>query len=154
MIDRAGMADNSGKNAHMLQEAAQLVLNRCEAFRRNDFRFIFSTYHKDAPFLQAFATCEEYLQYARQHLQGAFRILSCRVIGMRSVAGDEAQVLFCLEVACSGVVQSTVELACIRRVGEKLHYHSGAKRNLSEFSGRVENITFEDFLDSDSLLFF
>jgi SEC-C motif-containing protein len=133
---------------------AELVLARCEAFRRNDFRFIFHSYHAEAPFLGAFSDCCDYLQYAEQVLRGAFKIIACRIVRERIVTADEAQVLFAMEVECGGAVQKTIELASIKCTEQGWRYHSGAKRPQEDFEDSLENINFEDFLNCDNLVFF
>lgn len=151
MIDMLQKFDRSSLKS---LEPKNLVLARCEAFRRNDFEFVFFSYHADAPFLQAFPDCRDYVQYAEQTLQDAFTINACRVARARQVAADEVQVLFMMEIECEGTVQKTMELACLKRTEEGWRYHSGAKRPLEEFSCPIEDIAFEDFLDSKSLVFF
>lgn len=135
-------------------EPAELVLARCEAFRCHDFRFIFNSYHEDAPFLQAFPDCGDYLDYAERALRSAFSIKGCRVVRVRAVGEGEVQVLFMLEVASQGQLLTTVELACLRHTGEGWRYHSGAKRPRTDFDCPPEEISFHDFLDCESLVFF
>jgi hypothetical protein len=133
---------------------AELVLARCEAFRQNDFSFIFHSYHDDAPFLQAFADCRDYLDYAGQALQGSFTINDCRIGRVRAVADDEVQVLFFMEIDCEGVIHKTIEMACLKRTTQGWRYHSGAKRPLEDFDSPLEDIDFAEFLDCATLVFF
>lgn len=135
-------------------DPADLVLARCNAFRQNDFSFIFHSYHEDAPFLQAFADCQDYLDYAAQALRGGFSINDCRIGRVRSVADDEVQVLFFMEVDCDGVIHKTIELACLKRTAQGWRYHSGAKRPLEDFDSPLEEIEFDDFLACATLVFF
>jgi hypothetical protein len=107
MIDMLQKFDRSSLKS---LEPKDLVLARCEAFRRNDFEFVFFSYHADAPFLQAFPDCRDYVQYAEQTLQDAFTINACRVARARQVAADEVQVLFMMEIECEGTVKKTWSL--------------------------------------------
>ncbi len=135
-------------------QPADLVLARCEAFRRHDFTFIFQSYHEDAPFLQAFPDCRDYVEYAAQALQGAFRINDCRIGRVRTVADDEVQVLFFMEIDSDGVIHRSIEMACLKLGEQGWRYHSGAKRPLEDFDSPLEDIDFENFLDCATLVFF
>lgn len=135
-------------------EPEQIVLARCDAFRRHDFRFIFQSYHRDAPFRQAFTDCGDYLAYADQALRGAFRIHGCRVLDVRSLDDDRSQVLFVMEVASDGELSTTVELAEFKRTPGGWRYFCGAKRPRGDFDCPLEDIEFGEFLDSESLVFF
>lgn len=135
-------------------EPSELVLARVKAFQRNDFSFVFHSYHADAPFLQAFPHCSDYLDYAEQALRGAFVIRECRIVRVRAVESGEVQVLFTMEVDYAGQVQRTLELACVKRTEQGWRYHSGAKRPVEDFSCAPEAVDFDEFFDSPSLVFF
>ncbi|MGE4545060.1 MAG: YchJ family metal-binding protein [Pedobacter sp.] len=135
-------------------QPADLVLARCDAFRQHDFSFIFHSYHEDAPFLQAFADCRDYLEYAAQALKGSFRINDCRIGRVREVADDEVQVLFFMEIDCDGVIHRTIEMACLKLTAQGWRYHSAAKRPLEDFDSPLEDIDFDEFLDCATLVFF
>lgn len=148
------MSHNGSGGALNDLQPADLVLARCEAFRRHDFSFIFHSYHEDAPFLQAFPDSRDYLEYAAQALRGSFRINDCRIGRVRTVADDEVQVLFFMEIDCDGVIHRSIEMACLKLSEQGWKYHSGAKRPMEDFDSPLEDINFENFLDCATLVFF
>lgn len=148
------MIQPNQSNALDTLEPSELVLARVEAFQRNDFSFVFHSYHVDAPFLQAFPNCRDYLNYAEQALRGAFIISDCRIVRVRKVDSGEVQVLFTMEVDYDGQIQRTLELARIKRTEQGWRYHSGAKRPVEDFSCSPEAVDFDEFFDSTTLVFF
>jgi SEC-C motif-containing protein len=134
---------------------AELILARVQAFARNDFAFVFHTYHPDAPFLQIFPDRESYLEYAARELQGRIVIVRCLIGRQRVVSEDEVEVLLQQEIrSLEGHPQETVELVRLRRTAMGWRYHSAARRLLTDFDKALESIDFEDFLRLGPPLFF
>jgi SEC-C motif-containing protein len=119
----------------------QLVEARARAFAGGDFAFIYDSYHCDSPFRRHFPVRDEYLSYARNDLQGRYRIHACQVLGDDTPFEDEARVLFFLDLEYGGERHQSLELARFLRTNDGWRYHSGQKVNRELFSGPLEEIT-------------
>jgi uncharacterized protein YchJ len=91
-----------------------LIQERVAAFRQQDFRAIFHSYHPDASFLHFFPDCDAYLAYAMAEIAGTFQITACKIL--RSCQqGETAEVLFQQRLNHRGVDIDSLEIARCHR---------------------------------------
>jgi len=91
----------------------ELILGRADAFARKDFKAIFYSYHRDAPFLHFFPDCSSYLAYAEAEIANAFQLSDCRIL--RSAhQGETADVLFSQRLIHRGEIFDSLEIARCR----------------------------------------
>ncbi len=119
----------------------QLVAARARAFADGDFAFIYDSYHCNSPFRRHFPARDEYLNYARNDLQGRYRIHSCRILCDDAPVAGEARVLFFLDLEYGGERHQTLELSRFLQTAGGWRYHSGHKVNREQLSGPLEEIT-------------
>ena len=87
-----------------------LIEERVAAFRQQDFRAIFHSYHLDAPFLHFFPDCDAYLAYAATEIAGTFSISACQILRSNQ-QGDTAEVLFRQRLIYKDEVMDSLEIA-------------------------------------------
>jgi len=122
----------------------ELIIARVAAFRREDFGFIYDSYHPDSFFREQFDDRAAYLAFAAEHLAGRIRIERCRIL-REEIGVSVARVIFYLRIAVAGDVQETFELARLYREPEGWLYHSSQKLGREEFPGAPEQLDFEHF---------
>jgi SEC-C motif-containing protein len=123
---------------------SQLILTRSRAFTEGDFGRVYDSYHPDSNFRRQFPDRQAYFDYARSVLAADFVIQECRILHER-VEGDQARVIFYLDVRFRGERIETFELALLLSTGEGWRYHSGQKLERSEFAGKIDEIDWDDF---------
>ena len=132
---------------------ADLVRERCRAFGRKNFAFIYDTYHPDSYFRRQFPDRQAYLEHGAQTLSADYRIRQCRVL-REEEEGEEARVLFYLETVYQGESVETFELSRFLVTAGGWRYHSSQKLARDEFPGPVEAIDFADFEKVRDKVFF
>jgi SEC-C motif-containing protein len=123
---------------------SQLILARSRAFTEGDFGFIYDSYHPDANFCRQFSDRQAYLDYARSVLAADFVIQECRIL-REKVEGEQARVIFYLDIRFRGERIETFELALLLSTGEGWRYHSGQKLERREFAGEIGEIDWDAF---------
>ena len=91
-----------------------LIQERVAAFREQDFRSIFHSYHPDAPFLHLFPDCDAYLAYAAAEIADNFQISACEIL-RSCLQGEAAEILFRQRLIHKGEVFDSLEIARCRR---------------------------------------
>lgn len=135
-------------------EPADLIEERCRAFREGDFGFVYDSYHPDSLFLQQFPDREDYLRYGRDVLARDFQIRRWRILRQRQIAADEVRLIFYLETRFRGETAEILEMATIIHTRVGWRYQGGQKMERREFPGPVETITFADFEKMREKIFF
>ncbi|MCD6527802.1 MAG: SEC-C domain-containing protein [Desulfuromonas sp.] len=128
---------------------SELVEARASAFLRNDFGFIYDTFHPDSSFRKQFPVRDEYLEYGRSTLTDDYRIEDCRVLQEKidgHMDGTGAQVLFYLRVHYQGQLLEYFELSEFQQINDRWYYLQSHKLERQEFDGKLDDITFEDVL--------
>jgi len=122
---------------------AELVGNRVEAFRRNDFGFIYDTYHPESNFRLQFPSRSDYIKYGQATLDKDYRINSCDILQHRQLNETRAQVLFFLSVHYQRQDLEYFELSEFHLHQGQWYYLESHRLERAEFSGSVEEITYE-----------
>ena len=131
----------------------ELILARSEAFSRGDFGFIFDSYHSESNFRRQFVERNEYIETGSTSLGQDFQITHCQVLQDKE-EGDEAQVIFLMEMKAHGAVQSFAELAWLRLENDVWRYHRGLKLSDEELPKNPQSLTFKDFAKLDQSTIF
>lgn len=124
---------------------SQLVEARVAAFSTNDFGFIYDTFHPDSNFCQQFPDRQEYLAYGQSTLTSDYQIKGCRVL-QEKIDGTLAHVLFLLRVHYQGQDLEYFELSEFHQISSRWLYLQSHRLDRHEFSGNVDDITFDDVL--------
>lgn len=132
----------------MRNPPSKLILERNRAFANKDFSFIYDSFHSDSNFRRQFNAREEYIAVGKSNLSRDFRIIDCRILHER-VLGDEAQVIFVMEMMSQGVYQEYAELAWLKVEDEAWRYHRGLKVTHEDLPADQEKLTFEYFAKLD-----
>jgi len=132
---------------------AELIRARCRAFAAGDFGFIYDSYHSDAPFRHYFPDRSTYLAYGKTTLGAEFRIRECRILKER-MAGEEATILFYLDIMHQGNRIESFELASLLRTEVGWRYYGGMKLAREEFAGEVDEVDWSDFEGGQNKVFF
>jgi len=130
-----------------------LVQARVRAFRKNDFAFIYDTYHSQSYFRKQFPDKEAYVRQGLRSLADDYVISECLII-KDHVDEDEAKVIFYLNINFRGMRQQSFELAFFYRENEEWRYHSSQKMSRQEYHGSVESINWTDFENVNDKVFF
>jgi SEC-C motif-containing protein len=127
---------------------SELIAERNRAFAMGDFGFIFDTFHPDSNFRRQFPARDEYVAVGQSSLSQDFHILSCEILHER-VSGDEAQVIFLMQMKAQGVLQQYAELAWLKADDGEWRYHRGLKVADYELPDDPEALTLEYFAKLD-----
>lgn len=111
---------------------------------RGDYAGVYQTYHPEAPVAAQFVDGDDYDAYAREFLR-EIKVLSWRCLDQRQLAADRVECLLVMDLIVAGQRQTFCECALLIRIGEGWFYHSAMKLDPNGYSGRVENLRFEDF---------
>ncbi len=131
----------------------ELILARSDAFSRGDFGFIFDSYHSESNFRRQFVERNEYIEVGSTSLGQDFQITHCQVL-QHLEEGDEAQVIFLMEMKAHGTVQRFAELAWLRQENDTWRYHRGLKIANDELPENPLALSFEDFSKLDQSTIF
>ena len=131
----------------------ELILARSDAFSRGDFGFIFDSYHSESNFSRQFVERNEYVEIGSTSLGQDFQITHCQVLQHKE-EGDEAQVIFLMEMKAHGTVQRYAELAWLRLENDTWRYHRGLKMSDEELPKNPQALSFEDFARLDQSTIF
>jgi len=131
---------------------ADFVEARCRAFDQGDFATIFDSYHPDSAFRVHFHRKESYAAYARETLEGRFRILSWKILRTEPPRGDRERVIYLMKTLADGVVQITLEHACFRWTEQGWRYLWGEKMPVEQFEGAPEDIEFRHFEEAQGIV--
>ncbi len=123
---------------------SQLVLARAQAFQRNDFAFIYATYHSTSAFRNSFPDRDEYIAYGLATLNSGFSIEECRIICADESDDGKAWVLFYLRVATAAANEEYFELSCFAREDRCWRYLSSYRLPCSEASCGADEITMRE----------
>jgi hypothetical protein len=133
---------------------SELILARSQAFSRDDFGFIYDSYHSGSNFRRQFFERDEYLQYGQASLGQDFRIISCRILAEIVDDDHESRVIFLMEMENRGSVQRYAELAWLRWENKAWRYHRGQKITAEELPDNPESLSFADFAKLDPATIF
>jgi len=131
-----------------MKNPTELILERNRAFMNQDFSYIFDSFHSESNFRRQFAVREDYVAVGQSSLSQDFHILNCEILHER-VVGDEAQVIFMMEMKAHGVLQQYAELAWLKVEGEEWRYHRGLKVGHDELPDDPGMLTFDYFAKLD-----
>lgn len=131
----------------------ELILARSEAFSRGDFGFIFDSYHSESNFRRQFVERNEYIEIGSTSLGQDFQITHCQVLQVQE-EGDEAQVIFLMEMKAHGTVQRFAELAWLRQENKAWRYCRGLKISNEELPKDPQLLSFDDFAKLDQSTIF
>lgn len=137
----------------MTYTPSELILARSEAFSRGDFGFIFDSYHSESNFRRQFVERNEYVEIGSTSLGQDFQITDCQVLQAQE-EGDEAQVIFLMEMKAHGVVQRFAELAWLRQENNVWRYHRGLKISNEELPKDPQSLSFDHFAKLDQSTIF
>lgn len=137
----------------MTYTPSELITARSEAFSRGDFGFIFDSYHSESNFRRQFVERNEYVEIGSTSLGQDFQITHCQVLQDRE-EGDEAQVIFLMEMKAHGIVQRFAELAWLRQENDVWRYHRGLKISNEELPKDPLSLSFEHFAKLDQSTIF
>lgn len=126
---------------------SELVMARAEAFRLNNFGFIFDTFHPDSSFRQQFPDRADYVKYGLATLNEDYRIEECQVL-KEQIDDAVAQVLFYLRVHYQGEALEYLELSEFHRLPEGWRYLHSHKMERQELERPLDEITFDDVLSA------
>ena len=132
---------------------SELIIARSEAFARDDFGFIFDTYHSESNFRLQFVERDDYLEYGKASLGQDYQITRCDVLQSQENEED-AQVIFLMEMKVNGAVQLFVELAWLHREENAWRYHRGQKVTQNELPEDPQSMGFADFAKRDPATIF
>lgn len=107
-------------------EPAEVILARTAAFRQGNFGWIYESFHSESHFRRQFCHRTAYVQFAADQLQRDFEITDCQIL-KQDQCGDEARVIFLMQIVMQGQARSYAELAWLRRERGGWHYHRGQK---------------------------
>jgi SEC-C motif-containing protein len=137
----------------MTYTPSELITARSEAFSRGDFGFIFDSYHSESNFRRQFVERNEYVEIGSTSLGQDFQITHCQVLQDQE-EGDEAQVIFLMEMKAHGIVQRFAELAWLRQENNVWRYHRGLKISNEELPKDPQSLSFEHFAKLDQSTIF
>lgn len=137
----------------MTYSPSELIIARSEAFTRGDFGFVFDSYHSESNFRRQFVERNEYIEVGSTSLGQDFQITHCQVLQDQE-DGDEAQVIFLMEMKAHGTVHRFAELAWLRQENDAWRYHRGLKMSDEELPKTPQNLSFEDFARLDQSTIF
>lgn len=120
---------------------------RFQALMTADYAVVFASYHEQAPFRQQFASCEDYLDFARRQLVQV-KVLTWQFLGQREAATGQVECLLSMELEVGTVRQPYYELALLIQDHSGWHYHSAQKLTAEDFSGSPGQIDFRHFDDA------
>jgi SEC-C motif-containing protein len=132
---------------------SELIIARSEAFARDDFGFIFDTYHSESNFRLQFVERDDYLDFGKASLGQDYQITRCDVLQSQENE-EEAQVIFLMEMKVNGAVQLFVELAWLHREENAWRYHRGQKVTQNELPEDPQSMGFADFAKRDPATIF
>lgn len=119
---------------------AKLVEARVDAFRQNNFGFIFDTFHPDSNFRIQFPNRDEYISYGLSTLDSDYKIETCKILS-EEVENQRARVLFYLKVSYQGNHDEYFELSEFQPINGSWLYVQSHKLPCSEFNDSHEQIT-------------
>lgn len=122
---------------------AQVIRARIDAFARSDFALIYDSYHAESNFRRQFARRDDYLRYAREHLDGVFRIGDAQILHDDLLDG-EARVITLWQVESGGETLRYAELAWLRHERGAWRYHRGQRWD-EQLPADVDVIDFNAF---------
>lgn len=131
---------------------SQMILARSRAFTEGDFGRVYDSYHPESNFCRQFPDRQAYLDYARSVLATDFVIQECQIL-REKVEGNQAQVIFYLDIRFRGERIETFELALLLRTGEGWRCHSSQKLGRDEFPGEIDAIDWRDFERVEKAIF-
>ena len=123
---------------------SELIFERNQAFLKQDFGFVYDSFHSESNFRRQFVERDEYIAVGKSSLAQDFHIVDCQVLG-ESIVGVEAQVIFLMEMEAQGVRQRYAELAWLRVEGHEWRYHRGLKVTEEDFPEDLDELNFEYF---------
>ena len=127
-----------------LLSPAELILERCRAFASGDYALVYDLHHPESFFRRLYPEREGYLEYARTVLRHDFRIRECRIL-KEQVTGEEARVIYYLDIFFKGERRESFELCRLRRRQGEWLYLETQKIERQDFPGSPEAIDWEDF---------
>ena len=127
---------------------SELIFERNRAFLKKDFGFIYDSFHSGSNFRRQFTKRDEYLAVGMASLSQDFRIVNCQVMDEK-VEGEEAQVIFLMEVEAQGTLQKYAELAWLMVEDDEWRYHRGLKLTEEDLPDNHDALTFEYFSKLD-----
>ena len=127
---------------------SDLIFERNQAFLKKDFGYIYDSFHSESNFRRQFKQREEYLAVGTASLSQDFHIVNCQVVDEK-VEGDEAQVIFLMEMEAHGVLQKYAELAWLMIENDEWRYHRGLKVTEEDLPESLDTLTFEYFSKLD-----
>lgn len=131
----------------------EIIVARSEAFSRGDFGFIFDTYHSESNFRRQFVERDEYFEFGTATLGQDYQITRCQVLQFQE-KGDEAQVIFLIEMKAHGTLQCFAELAWLRQDNDAWRYHRGLKISNEDLPENPQSLCFADFAKRDQSTIF
>ncbi len=123
---------------------SQAILDRCQAFIRNDFNLIYELHHPGSFFRRLYPTREAYLDYAREVLSRDFSIRECRIL-KEEIGDEEARVIYYLDILYRGARLETLENCRLCRVENKWLFLTTQKIERHDFPAAPETIDWDDF---------
>jgi SEC-C motif-containing protein len=123
---------------------SQVILARCQAFVQNDFNLIYELHHPESFFRHLYPRQEDYLAYASEVLSRDFSIRECRIL-KEEIAGEEARVIYYLDILFRGERLETLENCRLRRLDDKWLYLTTQKIERHDFPAAPEMIDWDDF---------
>lgn len=122
----------------------QFLEIRFSALNAGDYVAVYDSYHRDAPFLQQFSSCNAYILFAQQHL-GSVEIKNWRCLRQRGIDEKQVEVLLLMELATEAGSQFFYELALLIESDNHWSYHSAQKLGDDDYSGVPDQIDFHHF---------
>lgn len=105
----------------------ELIQGRFDSFVQQDFASIYLSYHPDAPLLNFFPECSDYLTYALEEIVPKFEILDCHIL--RSMVGPLlAEILYRQVVCHNGTCINSLEIGRCRKDTSGLWFFDAALR--------------------------
>lgn len=132
----------------MKTSPSELILERNQAFIKQDFGSIFDSFHTESNFRRQFTERDEYISVGQSSLSLDYRIVHCEILG-EEVVGSEARVIFLMEMEVQGVRQRYAELAWVRAEDNEWRYHRGLKVTEERLPEDLGTLTFEYFSKLD-----
>ena len=122
----------------------EFLRGRFDALQRRDFETVYLSYHQSSPFRQQFTGSAEYLEFARQQLQGVSLKTWC-CLAERSLPAGQVECILQMDLEVAGQSLRLYELALLVQGDGCWCYHSAQKLNEDEYRGLPDDISFEHF---------
>ena len=122
----------------------QFLAARFNALMNRDYQAVYQSYHDTSPFRQHFASAEDYIHFAEQHL-GQLKLKDWQIVDQRHVERNQIECLLVMVMQLENSTRFFYESALLILVDDQWHYHSAQKLGPDDYPGPPERISFTHF---------